>query len=314
MYFTAPLVLLLALMPDRFARWHVMRAAGMALLIALTFVLLLTAVAEWFFWEEFGARFNFIAVDYLLYSHEVIGNIRESYPVGKVLAGLAVLAVLWWLPFMRRIYAAARAPWPWRSRLLWVGAWAVAVAGLAAGLDGDLKNRSTSDHVNELAGNGIYSFFAANRRNELDFERFYAALPPQQAFSIVRRTLAQDGGRWLEKQPAGGIERLIPSAAAPQRLNVVLISIESMGAEFLGAYGNPRGLTPNLDRLAREGLWFSNVYATGNRTVRGLEALALALPPTPGQSIVRRPRNEELFSLGSVLEDFNYEVRFAYGG
>ena len=313
-YFTAPLVLLLALMPDRFARWHVMRAAGMVLLIALTFVLLLTAVSEWFFWEEFGARFNFIAVDYLLYSHEVIGNIRESYPVGKVLAGLAVLAVLWWLPFMRRIYAAARAPWPWRSRLLWAGAWVAAVAGLAAGLDGDLKNRSASDHVNELAGNGIYSFFAANRRNELDFERFYAALPPQQAFSIVRRTLAQDGGAWLEKQPAGGVERLIPPAAAPQRLNVVLISIESMGAEFLGAYGNPRGLTPNLDRLAREGLWFSNVYATGNRTVRGLEALALALPPTPGQSIVRRPRNEELFSLGSVLEDFNYEVRFAYGG
>jgi phosphoglycerol transferase MdoB-like AlkP superfamily enzyme len=94
----------------------------------------------------------------------------------------------------------------------------------------------------------------------------------------------------------------------------VLVSEESLGAEFLGAYGDPRGLTPNLDRLARESLWFSNVYATGNRTVRGLEALALALPPTPGQSIVRRPGNEVLFSLGSVFEDKGYGVLFAYGG
>jgi len=94
----------------------------------------------------------------------------------------------------------------------------------------------------------------------------------------------------------------------------VLISVESLGAEFLGAYGDTRGLTPNLDRLARESLWFSKVYAAGNRTVRGLEALSLALPPTPGQSIVRRPNNEDLFSLGSVLEDKDYAVLFAYGG
>ena len=93
-----------------------------------------------------------------------------------------------------------------------------------------------------------------------------------------------------------------------------LLSIESMGAEFLGAYGDPHGLTPHMDALARESLWFSNVYATGNRTVRGLEALALALPPTPGQSIVRRPHNEILFSLGSVFEDYGYGVMFAYGG
>ena len=110
------------------------------------------------------------------------------------------------------------------------------------------------------------------------------------------------------------IERLEPGRGAERRLNVVLVSVESLGAEFLGAYGDPRGLTPNLDRLAKESLWFSRVYATGNRTVRGLEALALALPPTPGQSIVRRPNNDKLFSLGSVFEDKGYAVMFAYGG
>ena len=121
------------------------------------------------------------------------------------------------------------------------------------------------------------------------------------------------GTRWI-KPEAGGVERLEPGRGSEQRLNVVLISIESMGAEFLGAYGDKRGLTPNLDRLAKESLWFSKVYATGNRTVRGLEALSLSLPPTPGQSIVRRPNNANLFTLGSVFEDKGYDAIFAYGG
>lgn len=312
-YFVAPLVLVLGLLPDRVARWHGLRILGMAAVLGLTFVLLLTAVAEWFFWEEFGARFNFIAVDYLIYSQEVLGNIRESYPVGRILTGLAVLTLALWLPLARRVYGASAAPWPWNSRAGWIGGWVGLVAVLSLGLDQDLKNRSPNDTVNELAGNGIYSFFAANRRNELDFERFYAALPRDEAFAITRRTLAADGGEWLV-QPPGGVKRHFPATTAPRRLNVVLVSIESMGAEFLGAYGDSRGLTPNLDRLARESLWFSRVYATGNRTVRGLEALSLALPPTPGQSIVRRPGNEHLASLGGVLEDMGYEVTFAYGG
>jgi phosphoglycerol transferase MdoB-like AlkP superfamily enzyme len=121
----------------------------------------------------------------------------------------------------------------------------------------------------------------------------------------VRRALGAQGE---------GVERHVVSGAPEKRLNVVLVSIESLGAEFLASYGNSKGLTPNLDRLARDSLWFSNVYATGNRTVRGLEALSLALPPTPGQSIVRRPHNEALFSFGSVFEDKGYGVLFVYGG
>ena len=46
-------------------------------------------LAEWTFWDEFGVRFNFIAVDYLIYTHEVVQNIVESYPLGKLLTGIA---------------------------------------------------------------------------------------------------------------------------------------------------------------------------------------------------------------------------------
>jgi phosphoglycerol transferase MdoB-like AlkP superfamily enzyme len=61
-------------------------------------------------------------------------------------------------------------------------------------------------------------------------------------------------------------------------------------------------------------LLFTRMLATGTRTVRGLEAVTLSVPPTPGQSILRRPGNEHLFSLGSVLRDHGYSSTFLYGG
>lgn len=305
-YVTAPMVLWLALVPDRVARSRAHRAAALVLFAAATFGALVLAVSEWLFWDEFGGRFNFIAVDYLLYTHEVLGNIWQSYPVGRLLLALAALAALIAVALRKPLSHGAAAPLPWRPALAAAGACALAVAGTLRWIDSDAHNVSPREAANELAANGLYEFFAANYRNELSYDRHYATVPTPEALSFVRASLGADGG--------AGVERRIRSGRAERRLNVVLVSVESLGAEFLGRYGNPADITPNLDRLAAESLWFSRVYATGNRTVRGLEALSLALPPTPGQSIVRRPNNDTLFSLGSVFEDKGYEVLFAYGG
>jgi phosphoglycerol transferase MdoB-like AlkP superfamily enzyme len=309
-YAVTPLVLWLVLAPGRLARTRGYRLATVVWFFAACFAALLLAVAEWLFWDEFGARFNFIAVDYLLYTHEVLGNIWQSYPVGWLLGALALAAAAGTAFVARPLWRWSAAPLGWARALAVVAAQATVVTGLVYFVDSDFK-RSAEDAANELAGNGLYEFFAANRRNELSFERHYATLPLPDAIATVEQALGP--AQWVE--PLGeSIERFEPGQGNERRLNVVLVSVESLGAEFLGAYGDPRGLTPNLDRLAKASLWFSRVYATGNRTVRGLEALSLALPPTPGQSIVRRPGNEVLFSLGSVFEDKGYGVLFAYGG
>ena len=304
-YVTAPLVLWLAAVPNRVARSWPHRILSLSLFAALVFAALLLAISEWLFWDEFGSRFNFIAVDYLLYTQEVLGNIWQSYPVGRVLIGLLALALGCAFLFRRAVGQAAAAPLSWRAAATVVAVWIAACAGTLRWVDSDTKNFSSVDAANDLAGNGLYEFFAANHRNELSYDRHYATIHPEEAMGLVRAALGAQGD---------GTERHITSPRPERRLNVVLVSVESLGAEFLGSYGNPNGLTPNLDRLAGESLWFSRVYATGNRTVRGMEALSLALPPTPGQSIVRRPNNDTLFSLGSVFEDKDYAVVFAYGG
>lgn len=310
-YALAPFVAWLALVPDRLAHSRPHRALVLLGFFGTAFALLVLPVAEWLFWDEFGARFNFIAVDYLIYTHEVLGNIWESYPVGWALAGIALLALTLTALVAPALWRAAAAPLAWRARAAVLLAGTLALGATVGLVDSGDKNFSARDGANELAGNGLYEFFAANRRNELDFERYYATLPRDEALRLVRA--AFPGADWVQPE-RGGVERHVRGAGPERRLNVVVVTVESLGAEFLGAYGDARGLTPNLDRLARESLWFADVYATGNRTVRGLEAVSLALPPTPGQSIVRRPNNDALFSLGSVFEDKGYGVLFAYGG
>ena len=85
-----------------------------------------------------------------------------------------------------------------------------------------------------------------------------------------------------------------------------MITIESFSAEFMTAFGNKENLTPNLDKMAEQSIFFTNLYATGTRTIRGMEALTLSVPPTPGNSIVRRPNNSNLYSIATILKQKKY--------
>jgi phosphoglycerol transferase MdoB-like AlkP superfamily enzyme len=255
-------------------------------------------------------------VDYLLFSREVIGNIRESYNLPLLLAGVACVALLLWVvawawalaPLgQRRSWASpARVRhWP-RALVLGLVAPAVALTACSA----RLKEFSGNSQLNELAGNGYFDFWHAFRHNEIDYDRYYRTLPREVAAARLAPRLAPAGNEAAVRP----FEREIRPEGAPRPLNVVLVSIESFSASFMGAFGNPNGLTPRMDAIAREGLLFTQVYATGTRTVRGLEALTLSMPPTPGHSIVKRPGNEGLFTLGSVLADQGYEPLYIYGG
>jgi phosphoglycerol transferase MdoB-like AlkP superfamily enzyme len=179
----------------------------------------------------------------------------------------------------------------------------------------DERDKELSDNrfVNELAGNGLYELFAAYSDNELDYAALYPRIEIEDAFEVLHERLATPGAQFVSGGPTE-VVREVKSPGAERRLNVVLVSVESLSAEVLGAFGEAGALTPNLDRLAREGLLFTRTYATGTRTVRGLEALAVSVPPTPGQSIVRRPDNAGLSSLASVFNAKGYDSMFLYGG
>lgn len=277
------------------------------------FGLLFNAVSEWFFWDEFSARFNFIAVDYLVYTHEVLGNIYESYPVYIIVASVSLLTImcLYLLsPFLK--YASISSA-PFKYRSVGMVCYLLLLTGCYFFVDNKIKQFSDDTYVNELAGNGLYELFAAYRNNELDYDQFYKKNPDVQAFRMIRELVKTPESSFINNDPFS-IERQINNPGLEKKMNVVLISVESLSAEFLGSFGNSQKITPFLDSLAGHSLLFTNLFATGTRTVRGLEALSIGTPPTPGQSIVRRPKNEGLFSLGRVFEKKGYTSKFIYGG
>ena len=309
-----------ALLPNswRNSRLHlVLRLVWLWITAAL---LLFGAVAEVTFWMEFSTRFNFIALDYLIYTQEVIGNIRESYPVGWILAAIGTLAALIVLLLFKSISHADSKLLTGKQRI-WFGVAAVILPTLSLTMANiDQMEGQGNAFATELSGNGLFTISAAMRRNELDYDKFYLTIPQQTANAVLKKMgvkrkplLDNSQGEALR-----GDERIdatpgkTPFIKKPR--NVILISVESLSASFVGAYGATQGLTPNIDELARDGMKFEQVYATGTRTVRGLEALSLGTPPIPGQAIVRRPKNEHLVTIGELLEHQGFSPFYFYGG
>ncbi|MBK5527876.1 sulfatase-like hydrolase/transferase [Pseudomonas sp. TH06] len=315
-YAALPLGLYLLLCPPALWRRRGHRWFLQGLLTVSLFAMLFTATAEWLFWDEFGVRFNFIAVDYLVYSDEVLNNVLESYPIGTLLSILGVLAVAISVALRRPFNAALDAPLPpLRGRLL-NALGLLIVAGLSLQLLSQDAPRAQGGNAyqNELASNGPYQFFAAFRNNELDYTQFYSSHAADAVARQIRAELSEPNARFIGQDPQD-IRRMIDNPGIARTPNIVLVTIESLSAKYLGSNGDERNLTPNLDALRKQSLYFNNFYATGTRTDRGLEAITLAIPPTPGRSIVKRIGRESGFaSLGQQLSAVGYDSVFVYGG
>jgi len=315
-WFSLPITLVLAVLPRRTFEFPIGRALAHVAIFGTLVVLIFNGIAEWFFWEEFGTRFNFIAVDYLVYTTEVLGNIRESYPlpaiIASVVAGAGVIQLTFWaLGMPQRWMSVARADWRQRAR---GGALCVAVAAaFGSALSLEQLPRFENNYNRAIAQNGPWSLFAAFWNNELDYLEFYASRPINESYALLREELQEDGSHILSAEPASTLH-YVENTGTPISPNIIQITVESLDAHFLGAINSGSSLTPNLDALAGQSLLFDNFFATGTRTVRGMEALTMSIPPTPGRSIVKRPDNENMFTLGSVLRSRGYDTAFLYGG
>ena len=286
-----------------------------AALIALLGLFVFTELSEMFFWNEFNSRFNSIAVNYLIFPREVIGNLRESFNLAYYLPPVGIVTLAIYLLLRRslaQMLATSIAP---RLRIRAMGgavaAFAVAVGGLYVFPEDMFDSRLT----NEAAKNGWHSLFHAALTNDQRYDGFYLGMDGAEATALVRAMVAQDNTAFLSPQPTN-LLRHVDNGRSPKKLNVVLVIEESFGSVYVDGLDGParESVSPNLLRLAKDGLLFTNIYATGNRTVRGLEALLTSFPPIPGVSTARRPGSEGMHSLPFLLKSLDYQTAFLYGG
>lgn len=278
------------------------------------FVLAWISISEFIFWGEFASRFNFVAVDYLIYTKEVVGNIKESFSMSLFLALSTVLALIGVFLSSKLldlfIFKEKDQTVSFPKKLYFVFILPV----LFYFIPSVPQMRQSNNISEELSKNGVYEFFSAYRHNHIDYELFYKKLPFEQVLSLMKNNLSEDGYELLASSQGNQWIKMPVNQNKKDSYNVVFVVVESLGANFLSAFGNTLNITPYLDSLKEKSLFFTNIYATGTRTVRGIEALTLGLPPTPGASIVRRPHNENLHSFGGILKKLDYDVKFIYGG
>ncbi len=97
--------------------------------------------------------------------------------------------------------------------------------------------------------------------------------------------------------------------------NVLFIILESYTAKFVQSLGGEKGVTPNLDKLAAEGISFTNLYASGDRSEKGMVALLSGFPVQTVTSIIKFPqKTEKLPQLSQVFAAHGYKTNFYYGG
>ncbi len=315
-YFMIPFVLFLTFISDRFYNSALHKGFAFVVYFIAFYILIFNGVSEYFFWEEFGVRYNFIAVDYLVYTTEVLGNIKESYPLPALIAGilLADVALMYFVVSKKYLAVSLASKSRTKSRILsGFGLLLLPVFSFLL-----IKNTTVeitkNRYNNELAKNGIHSLFAAFLNNELDYDTFYATQNNVDNFRHLHTLLKSENSRALNDKPFD-ISREITSSREEKHYNVVFITVESLSGEYLSYKGSKLGkITPNLDALADSSLFFTNLYAVGTRTIYGLEASMLSSPPKPGQSVVKRPNNENMFSVGQIFKERGYQLKFIYGG
>jgi len=280
-------------------------------LLSLVLLVFLEAATPGFI-LEYDVRPNRIFVEYLKYPHEVFGMLWQGFKV-ELFFGL-VMTVIAFAVVARLLKPWRQAEAKWANPAVWlVGPLLLVLTVL--GIRSTLTHRPanpalfaiTQDSmVNSLILNSTYSVFYAaySLQHEAKSSAIYGKLPREKIFAL---TGAQEAD-------IPTLTTLVPSAKRDKPLNLVILLQESLGAGFVESLGGKQ-VTPNLEKLKDEGIWFTHLYATGTRSVRGIEAVVTGFQPTPSDSTVKLDLSQKnFFTLASLLSKRGYLTEFIYGG
>jgi phosphoglycerol transferase MdoB-like AlkP superfamily enzyme len=274
------------------------------------------------FIDQYDSRPDYVYVEYLVYPREVLSTLLASYSLLMLLVGGVTVA--YGLLVWRLTRSAAQAPRYQRlpgALLLTPIVLLAMLAMIRSTLDHHPVNPSTvafttDSMVNQLPLNSPYTLIYAiyeQNRDARGGSANYGRMDKEKALGIVIETAGLDGKVDLASDTPTMHDQ-VATRRLDRPLNLVIVLEESLGAEFVGRLGG-KDLTPNLDALAEEGIWFEQLYATGTRSVRGIEAIISGFPPTSKRSVVKLTETQKgFFTIANVLEKQNYQTSFIYGG
>lgn len=292
-----------------------------AYLVAIFLLVLFMESATPTFIQEYDQRPNILFVEYLKYPAEVSRMLWQGYKLEIVFSTVLLISFGY---FFNRALSSRVLNSP-RQGLLHMGFSSFVVLIVCAiGIRSSTGHRPANPSVvafssdllvNDLTLNSTYNVLYAiyNSKRHESSVRAYGRMPLKEAVQQVKLDMALADDAFISAElPTLHRSAWIEESIKPP--NLVIILQESLGAEFVGALGGI-DVTPELDKLSRQGIWFDNLYATGTRSVRGIEAVITGFTPTPARSVVKLPKSQtDFFTIAELLQRRGYKTGFIYGG
>jgi phosphoglycerol transferase MdoB-like AlkP superfamily enzyme len=273
------------------------------------------------FITQFDSRPNRLFIEYLMFPKEVFGMLWNGFRLVLLGGILAIILLAWLYRSMSQPWLNSQPRWNWKLTLL---TWPLILLLVVACIRSTTQHRPanpamfslTSDAmVNSLTINSTWSVVHAiyGLKHEDKSGDEYGALSKKDILTILRAS------PWLadkkfnnENFPTVHFQQ--STAPREKPLNIVILLQESLGATFVESLGGV-AVTPNLERLKTEGWWFERLFATGTRSVRGIEAVVSGFPPTPARSVVKLSLSQNRFyTIADQLARLGYQTEFVYGG
>jgi len=284
-------------------------------------ILLIMELSSPDFIKQYDTRPNRLFLDYLIYPKEVMGTLFKSYLGSIILTFVVMGAFIYFLVKKRKVlFGTPDAQYKWKlimfvplAFLLFFGARGSLTSKRP--INGSNAVFSFDQLTNCMGLNSFYTvaFAAYSLKNEDNPAKMYGKMDENEAYARVKKYMTAESSDFTDKElPL--LHRQIPDTINTQPMNVVIFLQESLGAEYVGSLGG-KPLTPNFDKLTNDGLLFTNLYCTGTRSVRGIEAVVTGFLPSPSESVVKLSNSQSgFFTLADLFKDNGYDTSFIYGG
>lgn len=273
------------------------------------------------FIDQYDTRPNKLFLDYLIYPKEVATMLLKGRPITVVVTILlSGIALYFGFKKGKDIFKIQYSPYKYRLILFplvgFLLFW-VARGSLTSKRPLNLSSAifSNDQLTNNMGVNSLYTvvFAAYNMKNEADIAKMYGKMDENEAYARVKKYMDVPDNSFTNPDIPLLHEQL-PDTIRERPYNLVIFLQESLGAEYVGCLGG-LPLTPQLDKLSQKGLLFTNLYCTGTRSVRGIEAVTTGFLPSPSESVVKLSNAQTgFFTLADILKRNGYNTSFIYGG
>ncbi len=273
--------------------------------LIISIALALAFVADTSLYEFWQFKLDASCLQYLETPTEAMASVTTGYIIARLVV-VILLSILftwgyWKLPI--RLPAVHKRMVSSIGSLLCIP---LIIIGIRGGLDESTTNigqvyYSQNQFLNHAAVNPVFSFFASFEKTASNHVTYHFM------DSAVSRDIVKE---FFDTQSVDSDTLLTTDTP-----NIIVILLESCGGQFTEISGRS-DITPNLNRLAEEGIYFSNCYANSWRTDRGTVCTWSGYPSFPTMSVMKIPsKSRTMPNIARTLQqERGYETHYLYGG